>query len=587
MKKINLFSFALAGLMLGACSSETELVTSNQGPEWNANGKGYVNLAIQLPTQPSSRADAVDDFADGTPAEYQVNDATLILFVTKDGKDVINSAYDMNLHFSSEGSTNQITTTSKITQEINEISGENSTIKALVVLNDNDLLQVGNGGSLTDKNGKTLIGMSLDELNAALKDLKDKDANYSWHDDGFLMSNAVMVSSGDPTSANLVDPLVPIDVTNICSTKAEAEAKPAATIYVERAEAKITVKDASSGTTDTKLKFEIAGWGVDNYNMTNKLVRTASGFEDWRDYVSAHVATTNPTDYRFLGTTPIATGQNLYRFYWGDDYNYDATTIITNGEGLASNSNLSHDANGADAAYCFENTTDVNKMLESNLTRVIVKAKFNEGQPFYIADDDNTKIWQANTTDLTNEIINRMLKDVTFANWVSKNTTGLVAGDFTIGLGTTAGDVTNNITVTLKEGAESKLINDATVDGANSEATAAAKRRIKLTYYADGIAYYPVYIKHFDDQTQTPWEKSYADVANGGGIYENNSEQNYLGRYGVLRNNWYDITVNKIVGLGSAVIEEPKDDPVDKVESYISVDINILSWAKRTQDVNL
>lgn len=580
MKKINLFSFALAGLMLGACSSETELVTSNQGPEWNANGKGYVNLAIQLPTQPSSRADAA--FNDGTPAEYQVNDATLILFVN----DKINSAYDMSLHFSPEGtSIDQITTTSKITQEINEISDPNPKIQALVVLNRNDLFTV-SGGDLLVGN-KSMKGYYLTDLN---NELKSVAGDYSWHDNGFLMSNAVMATAEDPTIPATVtkeDPLVTI-TGGIYSTKAEAEANPAATIYVERAEAKITVNKSGtmgSETTASNLPFTIEGWGVDNYNMTNKLVRTASGFEDWKDYVSTHVATTNPTDYRFLGTTPIAT--NLYRFYWGDDYNYTKTD---QDQTLARNSTLTHKANGADAAYCFENTTDVANMLETTLTRVIVKAQFNNGNSFYTVDDDNTEIWPADpqedpTKNIGTEIANRMLKDVDFAQWVEDNTTGLSADDFTFTIApkdeaAAAGDA---------EVTGVKLNNTGAVTGQPFNETAAIKAansHIKLTYYAGGIAYYPVYIKHFNDQTQTPWEKSYTDVASSG-IYENNSEQNYLGRYGVLRNNWYDITVNSIKGLGSAVIEEPKDDPVDKVESYISVDINILSWAKRTQNVDL
>ena len=140
MKKLNLFSFALAALMLGACSNEFDEAGNGQGIDWNANGKGYVNLAIQLPTQPNTRAN--DNFDDGTPAEYEVNNATLILFVKGQSDDdyKVNSAYNMNLNFSPEGSTtDNITTTAKITQEINSVSGD---IKALVVLNNNGLFSI-------------------------------------------------------------------------------------------------------------------------------------------------------------------------------------------------------------------------------------------------------------------------------------------------------------------------------------------------------------------------------------------------------------------------------------------------------------
>lgn len=214
MKKLNLFSFALAALMLGACSNEFDEAGNGQGIDWNANGKGYVNLAIQLPTQPNTRAN--DNFDDGTPAEYEVNNATLILFVKGQSDDdyKVNSAYNMNLNFSPEGSTtDNITTTAKITQEINSVSGD---IKALVVLNNNGLFSIAEGGIL-NVNGAPATGKSLSELNDAVKTAIGTD--YSWHDDGLLMSNAIMADAQggtvDPTSANVVEPLVTIDGSKI------------------------------------------------------------------------------------------------------------------------------------------------------------------------------------------------------------------------------------------------------------------------------------------------------------------------------------------------------------------------------------
>ena len=56
-----------------------------------------------------------------------------------------------------------------------------------------------------------------------------------------------------------------------------------------------------------------------------------------------------------------------------------------------------------------------------------------------------------------------------------------------------------------------------------------------------------------------------------------------FGRYGVVRNNVYNITVRSILGPGEPVIEkpvEPNDDP-----AYISADVNVLPWSVRTQDV--
>ena len=57
----------------------------------------------------------------------------------------------------------------------------------------------------------------------------------------------------------------------------------------------------------------------------------------------------------------------------------------------------------------------------------------------------------------------------------------------------------------------------------------------------------------------------------------------------MLRNNWYEIEVTGIKGIGSATVPDVNDDPTpdDNVEKYISVKINMLSWAKRKQSVTL
>lgn len=557
MKKVKLFSFALAALMLGACSSE-DVIDNGGQPQWNDKGKGYINLAIQLPTQPSTRAN--DNFDDGTPAEYEVKDATLILFVN----DVVNSAYNMDLNFSPEGTTtDNITTTAKITQEINSVSGD---IKALVVLNNNGLLSIEEGGIL-NVNGAAATGKSLSELNNAVKTAIGTD--YSWHDDGLLMSNAIMADAQggtvDPTSANVVEPLVTIDGST--------------TIYVERAEAKVTVKNGANGTvTDgSGLTYTIDGWALDNTNQTNKLVRDVTDFNTWKAYKA-----TRSTDYRFIGGTAIASG--LYRVYWGDDYNYSTTGVggLTTVGGEHATLPAVNPANGEFAAYCFENTTDLANMLEQNLTRVIVKATFNGGTEFYTVDGDRSDIWQV--ADVKKEVAARLLNDVTFNAWAKANVDQGKAlssdTDFDVTFSTEAAGKRTVATIVLNESGKGKLKADAAEYPTN--AATLANDHITLEYYANGVAYYPVYIRHFDE-TQTPWDATYET---GNSIYANKSDE-YLGRYGVLRNNWYEINVQSIKSLGDPNVTEVTPEPVDKKESYISVDINVLSWAKRSQNVDL
>ena len=64
-------------------------------------------------------------------------------------------------------------------------------------------------------------------------------------------------------------------------------------------------------------------------------------------------------------------------------------------------------------------------------------------------------------------------------------------------------------------------------------------------------------------------------------------EYKHLGRYGVVRNNWYQLTVKSVSGPGEPDIPVIPDEPADARESYINCEINILSWAVREQDVVL
>ena len=124
----------------------------------------------------------------------------------------------------------------------------------------------------------------------------------------------------------------------------------------------------------------------------------------------------------------------------------------------------------------------------------------------------------------------------------------------------------------------------------------------KVELYKGGVAYYQVRVKHFGD-ILTPWNSNeYKVDANHpeyapkestiATIYpnadDNRQDANYLGRYGMVRNNWYLISVGEIVGFGSAVVPELPTHPDDELEEmYIKARINILSWAKRPQNWNL
>lgn len=97
MKKTLLFSVALAGLMLGSCSSSDDLNGGETG-KFGADGQGFVNVTLNLPTQPQSTSRAANDVLDhGDAKEYNVKDATLILFAGADeATATIKAAYNLS-----------------------------------------------------------------------------------------------------------------------------------------------------------------------------------------------------------------------------------------------------------------------------------------------------------------------------------------------------------------------------------------------------------------------------------------------------------------------------------------------------------
>lgn len=78
-----------------------------------------------------------------------------------------------------------------------------------------------------------------------------------------------------------------------------------------------------------------------------------------------------------------------------------------------------------------------------------------------------------------------------------------------------------------------------------------------LSFYKNGRTYYIVLVRHFDN-TQKPVFMSY-------------------GRYGVVRNNVYEITIKSIGGPGSPVYPEPNPDP-DDLEGWLIAELRVVPW---------
>lgn len=563
--------------MLGSCSSSDDLNGGNTPA--NQDGNGYVAFTINLPSQSGSSSRANDVFNDGLAKEYSVHDATLILFTggATEGKSSFVEAHTLSTApWQNVGtSDDNITTQSK--KIVQKVTKSITNAKALVILNNNGTLSVGEDGSLK-VNNTNFTGTYAEFLAKT-----DATNGKTLTKDGFYMANAPLANSQGgsvvPAAGTTVTTLT--DLTDkIYDTEAEAKLGTPAEVYVERGVAKVTlnkgeVAKADNGTTD-KVDFAISGWAIDNTNPTTYLVRSTKGFTDWMGYANEK-CTTNP--YRFVGHTPVAA--NLYRTYFAQDMNYDTDATALKRVEEADFKDAYGDAN---PQYCFENTFNVEHQNEDQTTLVAIKAKLNSGKDFYIVGGDQTTLFDK--TQLEKLIKNKFLS--VEEGWVKANakdeTTSIGKDDLTL---TFDKDAAGEITLTGVTVKPEKLKDSPADLPANylDDVKAAVG---SVVCYKNGVSYYTVRIKHFGDDL-TPWTNGELGVKPGS-VYPDGTktaENNWLGRYGVLRNNWYDITVQDVKGLGSATVPELTGTTDDELESYIAVRINVLSWAKRTQGATL
>ena len=592
MKKTLLFSVALAGLMLGSCSSSDDLNGGGNNTGSNQSGSGYISLSLNLPTRSGSMSRAENDvFNDGLADEYAVKNGTLILFEgTEEANATFAGAYELkNLSMNLVGTTNDnITTTTKITQKINSgLADGAKNFYAIVVLNNNGTLAVDGTNASLKVNGvdfpstKKISDLQSLELTKNASDFKAT---------GFLMMNAPLsnVAGGatEPTGAT-VSVASKIDKDHIYATEALAKANSSATIYVERALAKVDVTATSNKgnlTDNTSVPYTIKGWILDNTNKKTYYLRNTSNSSEW---LSLKTTSTDPTKpYRFVGDNPMESSVQLYRTYWAKDPNYATKpAVLANDFNTIGNSVPAVLKSLSDHDYCLENTFTVGQQNQDVTTRVIVAAKIGSGSTFYVVNDNEKDLLDAN--GMKKAVKSAFLNNTDVQAWIK---TGLKDGqtidenDLDVTVASTAG---NNVPTVSVNATGNAKYTSGTAPTVTTDITNIMKK-IKVATYENGISYYPVRIKHFGDEL-TPWKSTENPLptVSTGAYPTDNQAANYLGRYGVLRNNWYNIDVQGIKKLGSPVVPEVTGDTDDELAAYISVKINVLSWAKRTQGVIL
>ena len=550
MKKNLFLTGILTTAFLFGCSDD---VPDKGGVNGVTGDVGYVKVAINLPTVSgnSVKTNGNDIFNDGIEAEYKVNDIILAIFEGTDENDAdFKEAQNLSGLLAMQSGDNNVTV--KYKSDVLEIGkpGDNKNVYALAIVNGSKLFSVDENKKL--KFDGTDFSGDLSKLNAIAQNVDlSKIANLEGKN--FLMTNAPITNKSAGSSATADREVTTLVKLKVYDTKAKAEAdwENADKIYVERAVAKVTTSVKSTGNTltisapgmaydEATVTFE--GWKLNLTNKTYFPVRNVSNWSTWEGY------NTGTDVNRFFGETA-----NPYRVYWAIDPNYTNTVV----QGTTDLNVITELPEGQwnmmdKDEYSAENTTTAGQMKRARLTGVLLKAKF-----ILKGGTENDNLFMLGTSS-------SIFKEDQLLTFL-KATLGY---DLQVKSGATAQTITTADKV--KEVFEFK---DATAMDDTKAGDILKTCSDKIRFYKGGVMfYYTTVIKHFN--------------ISEAGVTEYD-ENKHLGLYGVVRNNWYDIRINSVSGPGEPEIPEIPDEPVNKEHSFINAEINILSWAKRTQDVNL
>ena len=587
MKIKHLFGLAVIAAMTASCSSNEDLGTAGPGTGTNESGVGYATFTINLPsvsgsTTSGARGTRATDAGGGavvdpgTEDEYKVSDATALIFQeygADEGSYKFVESVNLPVTGAWEDAEEGVTKSKKLVAKLTNVDTKN-TYGVLVLLNNNIT-----GGGV--KIALPTAGLSYKEWN---DQILSPNLNELAKTGEFYMANAPLCESGK------VKTLVTIDKSKIYATEAEAKTKTSADVYVERGVAKmsvtdpgkITVKDkATSAPTNSEVTFN--NWALD---ITNRKTFAVHNIDDLS------------SDFGAIWSTARFTGINK-RVYWGKDPNYDKdelnladeTNDIKRGEEFNFIKNTTSDINldFGKSTYCLENTFNLANMHQGQTTRVIFKAKYAP------KNDAGVSLAETDGTFYTIGNMKTILKEADLKTAVDAAATSVLPGcvvDYDANLKKagshviTLEDIKENASSTThldgltKYGTDLKTGDDIVTE-INTKLGLKAGRpeaMVGINTYLEGATYYIARVKHFGDAL-TEWKSG-----------ENYGLDNgkYLGRYGMLRNNWYELTVGNVYGPGYPGV--PPVDPTlpdDENEKYLSVSVKILSWAKRSQKVDL
>lgn len=372
---------------------------------------------------------------------------------------------------------------------------------------------------------------SVDGIVVKGRGLADLENSAKYNQDEVVSANGIMMSNAKGYVEMGMDAL-----------KGTAEAAETATdkpkINVERAVAKVFVNNSAPNPSGalSGATAEMKGWNLDVINKKMFYIRQMDKLADGADEATA------ADSIRFAA---YAKDPNMTQMTADDEeFDYKDNTKGLSGTDLwtagYTNDDFGH--------YVPENTMNADAQKNQVSTSVIFAIKIlpsgfaSETQYVtyknvpYKMTEFLTKLEASKTTgDAANGMPGGFMEEVG----------GLVATDF--------GDV--DITSGGQDGLAAKIAKGKSFKIGN------------IRFYSDAINYYTMPIRHFNN-TQAPNTMQY-------------------GRYGIVRNNIYKLSVLSIKNFGDPVVPVIPDEPNDKTTGYLSMDVTILPWLIRESSYEL
>lgn len=573
MNSNKLFIAGLALAALVSCNKETV----NETPAPASKDEAYLAVSVVCADSetPSTKAVSGDHFYYGTADENAVKSADFF-FYKEDG------VFFSHVSQSIEGTGKEHGTADVNVEWVGKgvvilkgLTAKSSPTYMSVILNGNSF-------------ASSLDGLTLAQAQAkVVTDLATPGNGLDWTN--FVMTSSTY-SNGDKLSGYFCTKL---NDSMFMDTEAEAQAatgSSCAVAYVERLAAKVKLGLASTldadkikigefkvNGEDKTLYTKISAWGLnatqkESYIYKNINPSWTLGSFTWNDVAN----------HRSYWAASPNYGGGVYPDSFlnsEDDKNYDPSKATLDYIKY-DDCKVALDKN----AYCRENTNTegiLSGNVSSIVTSILVKATVidEDANPVQLVNYENN-LWTLDGYKTRVLAKYELLDAAKYIPWLSNN-----AGETTVeyAKATTDNIVVKNagdgiVYVQFSEAPEGYKYYLKSASGEYTEVSldalnAAWERSLtECSYYKDGMMYYNIPVEH---------------LRNEGNLADRSFKE---ADYGVVRNHWYNVTINSIKNLGVAVFDPaeeivPNDNTTKKF--YVGAQVNILSWKVVNQNVDL